>query len=374
MAVVMWRAYPGSLFAPNHQLVVRDYLNLWAGGQLAMAGRLDTVFDPHAYPEWLWSIFGHRLDLHGFGYPPPLLFLAIPLACLPLVGGFLVWTVATATFLWGVLRASGMRAGVALAVTLSPAALENALVGQNGALTAAALAGGLLLAPRRPIAAGALLGLLVLKPQLGLLVPVVLIARRNWQALGWAAAFGLALCGAALAVFGWQAWHDYLTVMGPSVRFYIQVPFGLASHYMMVPPFITLRAAGASLAIAYVGQAMFSASCAVLLWRVARRPDVAWQSVVALTLCLVPLVTPYAHSYDLVCVAAGCALLAQDGLTSDTRLGLAPAWIWPGCAYSVGVALCPGLGMACVGAAAWVAWRATGARLWWEPRAVPAGY
>jgi hypothetical protein len=359
---VSWHGYPISLFAPNHQLVVRNYLNIWAGGHLAAEGRLDTIFDPQAYFVWLRSVFGAQLDLHSWGYPPQVLLLALPFSWLPLVPGFVAWTIATSLFLWFILRAGGLSRAYALAAALSPAALENALDGQNGALTAAALAGGLLLAGRRPITAGALLALLTMKPQLGLLVPICLLAARDWRTIGWTALFSLAYCGAGLAAFGWHAWSTYLTITAPFMQRYIDAPFGIAAHFMMVPPFITMRAAGASLAWAYRVQTVASLVFAVLAWLAWFRPRTDRRAAVALVLFLAPLSTPYSHSYDLVCVAAGCALLAKlaserGGLRAADRVMLAPAWIWPGSAFAIGVELLPGLGAFCVGLAAIVAIR-----------------
>jgi hypothetical protein len=256
--------YPGDLFAPNHQLVVRDYLNMWAGGQLAADGRLGVIFDPDAYFIWLRSVFGSRLDQHSWGYPPHFLLLAIPFSKLPLVVGFLVWNFSTGALLWIVLRAGRLPAPYAFAVVFSPAALENAFDGQNGALITAALAGGLLLAERRPVAAGALLGLLTIKPQLGLLVPICLLARRDFRTAIMTAVFSLGYCGAGAAVFGWGVWSTYLTVTAPYMRRFIDAPFGLAAHFMMVPPFITMRAVGASLTQAYAVQAVVSVFCVIL--------------------------------------------------------------------------------------------------------------
>ena len=48
----------------------------------------------------------------------------------------------------------------------------NALVGQNGFLTAALIGGTLYLIPIRPVLAGICLGLLTYKPQYGLLFPM----------------------------------------------------------------------------------------------------------------------------------------------------------------------------------------------------------
>jgi hypothetical protein len=58
----------------------------------------------------------------------------------------------------------------------------NAVGGQNNTWTAALFGGGLSLLERRPLLAGGLLGLLIYKPQFGLLIPVALLAGRHWRA------------------------------------------------------------------------------------------------------------------------------------------------------------------------------------------------
>jgi alpha-1,2-mannosyltransferase len=63
-----------------------------------------------------------------------------------------------------------------LFIIISPAAVGNIFMGQTGFISAALLTAGLQLASTRPIAAGALLGLLSYKPRLGALVPIALAA------------------------------------------------------------------------------------------------------------------------------------------------------------------------------------------------------
>ena len=59
-----------------------------------------------------------------------------------------------------------------------PAVLINIGHGQNGFLTAALLGGALVVLDRRPLVAGILFGLLVYKPQYGLMIPLVLAVER----------------------------------------------------------------------------------------------------------------------------------------------------------------------------------------------------
>ncbi len=62
VAWVVWRAYPGDPITAGHQLVVGDYLNLWIGGHLASDGRIDVIFDPIRFAEYVWSLFSRALE------------------------------------------------------------------------------------------------------------------------------------------------------------------------------------------------------------------------------------------------------------------------------------------------------------------------
>jgi hypothetical protein len=65
----------------------------------------------------------------------------------------------------------------------APAAVLNAVNGQLSFLVAALIVAGLRLLKTYPLAAGAALGFFSVKSQFCLLVPVVLVALRRWQAV-----------------------------------------------------------------------------------------------------------------------------------------------------------------------------------------------
>jgi hypothetical protein len=109
-------------------------------------------------------------------YPPPFLFVASLLAQLPYQVAFIGWVVISfLPFLVAMRAIVGRNFGYLLAFAI-PMAFINALVGQNGFLTAPLIGGTLYLIPVRPVLAGICLGLLTYKPQYGLLFPIMLIA------------------------------------------------------------------------------------------------------------------------------------------------------------------------------------------------------
>jgi hypothetical protein len=363
LAAVTWlslRAHYHS--ALGDAISVRDYLNVWGAGRLIELGRVDILFHPLLYGEWLQTVFGPDLVRHTWSYPPSMVFVAIPLSFLGLVPGFVAWTAGTLAVLWGVLRACRLPLLTCLAVLVSPAVIENALAGQNGALTAAMLEGGLLLVGGRPMVAGVLFGLLTTKPQLGLLVPVCLVASGRWVTIGVAAATGLLLMAVSSLAFGVSAWVWYLT----DVRHFmtaeiLEQPFGAGFQKLMATPFILARWFDAPLRVAYVVQASVTLCCVGITWAAWRRPGTDPKARMALTASLALLATPYGYSYDTIGTAVGVAVLGTMALETRFRpfegILLAVAWAWPGLAFWMGNAAMPPVGCVTLAAAAISAWR-----------------
>lgn len=152
--------------------------------------------------------------LFAFMYHPGMMLLLWPLAYLPYDAGYVLWIgVGLAACSIAV---AGSRNGwpLALLVLVAPSTLWTSLAGQSSLLVAGLLIGGLLLSPRRPLLAGLLIGLATYKPQLGILVPVALIAAGQWRTM--LAAFATTLCIVLLStlVFGaavWPAWFHHLS-------------------------------------------------------------------------------------------------------------------------------------------------------------------
>ena len=77
-------------------------------------------------------------------------------------------------------------------------------MGQFEVMTNTLLVAGLLTIHRRPASAGIWLGLLVLKPQTGLLGPVVLLARRDFKGLAVFAGVVIAILASPPCCLAWR--------------------------------------------------------------------------------------------------------------------------------------------------------------------------
>jgi len=158
-----------------------DFVNYWSGAFLAAHGRAAEVYDFVAFHVFEQSVTGPAIQSYHYSYPPMLLLLTLPLAFIPYVPALGVWLIATWYGFYRALRLTSEQSVLLLSLA-APALFVNAVGGQNSTRTAALFGGGLSLLERRPLLAGGLLGLLIYKPQLGLLIPVALLAGRHWRA------------------------------------------------------------------------------------------------------------------------------------------------------------------------------------------------
>jgi hypothetical protein len=189
----------------------RDFVNYWSAGQMVREGHIAPIFDRDGFLAAEHRLFDPRLPFHFWSYPPVALFLVAPLGWLPYVPALIAWSVAGVVALVPAARGFLPDPREAVLLVACPATAIDIALGQNGALTAALLIGGLALWDTRPRTAGALLGLLIFKPQMALMLPVAVIAERRWITMGVAVAVALGLLLLSVPVFGLDAWRGYLS-------------------------------------------------------------------------------------------------------------------------------------------------------------------
>ena len=266
---------------------ITDYLSYWAAGKLSLAGDPASAFDvtKHRAMEFTVSRFKGLLP---FPYPPPFLLLVTPFSLLPYMWGFLAWVVVTLAIYLVVVRRV-IDAHVALA---HPAVLMNGLIGQNGFLTAAIFTGGVSMLRERPFLAGAILGTLVIKPQLALLLPVAVIAARLWPAIGGAIATSAALLLVSLALFGTGVFTGFLEIVPLYTELMRQDKWPW-NEFISV--FAFLRYFGVDQTAALAVHFMVAIVAAVMTW-VAWSRD--WDGQVPLLAAATLLIPPYLLTYD----------------------------------------------------------------------------
>jgi hypothetical protein len=285
-----------------------DFINYWSGAYLAFHGRAAEVYDIPAFHAFEQSILGPHIHYYTYSYPPVLLVLSLPLALIPYVPGLGVWLVATWYGFYRALKLTGSEGVLLLSVAI-PALFVSAVGGQNGALTAALLGGGLTLLDRRPVVAGVLLGLLAYKPHLALMLPFAVIAGRRWLTMGAAAATVLLVVAASVVLLGTERWSDFANTLSMMRTMILEDGTGI--WYRMPSVFVFVRRLGAGLELAYALQAAAALAAAFFVARSWFRDDPAYlrNAMVVVGTCLA---TPYLQDYDLVMGAFVVVWLRMD--------------------------------------------------------------
>lgn len=325
---VLWTVGPDGFSALSKKLPYWDFTNLWAGSRLALQGHVDVLFDVDAYRAALRAMFSPDLPDQEWSYPPSVLLIGAPLAMLPILPAYLIWTFGTVLCLWLAVRPLKLGSMAGLAIVLSPAVIWNVVFGQNGALTTTLLIAGLSMAPRRPVLAGIMFGLLTIKPHLGILVPFCLLASGNWRAIVSACATTFLVAVVTGLFFGFDVWPRFFTETQALMTGIMEAPYPQPYQHNAMTVFFSARAARLSLGAAYGLQAVattFAIAAVVWLWRPGRK--VEHPERVVLTALLALLATPYGYTYDSISVAVAVAMLSMM-VSRPPRLLLAACWLY----------------------------------------------
>lgn len=284
-----------------------DFVNVWAAGRLVLEGQAPSVYDWPAHKAVEELALGRPFEGYfGWHYPPNFLFVAAALALLPYLGAYLLWLAVTfPVYLAAIRTIVGERSGYLLGAAF-PGVLFNAIVGQNGFLSAGLMGAGLVLLAERPILAGLAFGVLTYKPQLGILIPVALIAGGYWRTIAAAATLTIAWSAISLAAFGLPTWQGFIANISHTSEAFLSK--GWANFGKLQTAFGMIRSMDGSEVLAWSVQGAIIAVAAIAiaaLWRSRASYDVkaAALSVAAL------LATPYLYAYDLTVLAVPLAFL-----------------------------------------------------------------
>jgi hypothetical protein len=293
----------------------RDFVNYWMAGKLTVAGSYQELFSHDVYFPRLQELFGADIEIRSWSYPPHFLLFLWPLGFLDYVSAlvaFLVVTFALFIVAVGVFRAHwAPRSDIAI---LWPALLGYTVMmvdaTQNGFLIAAFVLFGLAWMKTRPVLAGLAFACLTVKPQLGVLLPLLLLFDRNWRTIFWSVAFTLVMVGASIVLFGVESWHAYLTETLAYQRSVMTQWYG--GFLLMMPTvFGSVRALGYSPDVAMIAQWPVSiCSAALLMWFLGRERDPLCR--IFAVVCGTFLVSPYGFNYDMGALSAVAAMLASS--------------------------------------------------------------
>jgi hypothetical protein len=306
-----------------------DFSSFWTAGRMALDGHAAFAYDWKAH--WAVQMRTHGVDLfYPWSYPPVFLLVTASLALLPYLPAFLLWQGASLLAALAAFRAILPQREAMLYALGFPAVLICFGHGQTGFLTGALLGGGVLTLQRNEVMAGVLFGLLIYKPQFGVLLPFVLAAGGYWRAFVAAAVTVIATIALSIAIWGWPVWQAFFQSVPLTEKIVFEA--GDTGFEKFQSIFAWVRAWHGPLPLAYGLQAVVTLgalTACIRIWR----SDAAHRLKGAALLTGALLSSPYVLDYDLIAFGLAIALFAaqamEQGFRPWEKTVLAAAWFSP---------------------------------------------
>jgi Glycosyltransferase family 87 len=295
-----------------------DFFGLWTFGVFALAEPAAVLYDPEALQRFQQVLDPAFTGAYPFFYPPSFLLLTVPLALLPLGYAWLGWCTGTLALYVTAVLGRGWRSRAGAALLVAPTTLLCIVAGQSGLLTGAMMLGGLRALPARPWLGGALLGLLTVKPQLGLLLLIALVAARQWRAIAAACLTAVGVAVATGIAFGWHIW----IVWAQTIPLGMKMVLNKRAEIIDLMPTVTagLFQLGMPEGPTRLIQLATAIAVCCVTWR-AFRPGISPNAIAVLAMATF-LATPYGFVYDLPMVTGALVLtmLARQPALAETVL------------------------------------------------------
>ncbi len=281
-----------------------DFLAFWSFPRFAAAHPVGDIYNAARLQAFQQSLYPGFHSFYPYLYPPTLLLVTWWLRFCSFATAQLLWSLAGLVVFVSASLALFRRRLVLLALLACPASLLNLVTGETAYFTSGLLFLGLAALPRRPVLAGIAFGLLTLKPQLGVLLPVFLLARRDWTAMLAAGVTALSLIAASCIAFPpalWRLWFHTL----PTYQAQYFASTGLNLN-IIITPAANLVTLGVSPGLAWAVQTVCGLPIAILVFMAARRAP--YKLAVAALLVGSFLAVPHAYAYDSIPLIAAMAL------------------------------------------------------------------
>ena len=293
-----------------------DFFAIWSYARFLGEHQAVALYDLAALHAAQVGLGMPAAVLNPFPYPPTFLLALWPLRTLDYWTALSIWLLAGfGLYAVALLAAARPHPATVLVAILAPATTITLVAGQSGFLAAALLVGGARLLGARPIYAGVLFGLLSYKPQLGMLVPVALLAAGQWRCIAAATATAVLLAATTAVVFGGSVWPAWLAALPEYQEMFAQATQG---HRMMATVLTNLQALGMPVRVAEAGQVLASLWATAAVWVCWRRgPRDLGIAVLLAGTCLA---LPHAFLYDLPILTGGVVVFIRARLRDGRPL------------------------------------------------------
>lgn len=311
MASIQYLMYCKLLFWPSETFTYAgDFVVFWPAAKAILDGNMVSLYIGDGMHD---AMLHYRpegaLERLTWQYPPHAGLIFSPIGLLPFPVAYLTWFALGVAALAGSLTVAKVDYRAIMLLLLTSPVFLVLITGQIALFMTSLMLLAVFWAKSRPILAGLAAGLLTLKPQLGIFLPLVFIAGGHWRAFASAAVISLTLWLGSAALLGidvWIAFFERLGLVSDLVSEGV-MPYSkmlnvyAASNLALLPGVV---ASGITVLAA------LAAACAVF-WTSRKTDDPRWRYAVLATVTL--LVTPYSWYYELALVLPAVWFVLERG-------------------------------------------------------------
>ncbi len=288
--------------SPDEEQIVigGDFAVYYAAGEAALEGAAHEAYNIESFRDRERKFASENLTRLDWHYPPSMFFVVLPTQLFDFLTAKVIWSLVSVVLFYFALRfAIPDNIWLILLVLISPTVIQNIVSGQNGVFIAAVALFGLTNVRTRPWLAGIMIGLLTIKPHLGLLIPIALIAGGYWRVFAYAVITTAVLVISSALIFGFDSWLAFIqnSVDGANLNEAWMQTF----WFKMPTVFAGIMHLGMAQEFAWYAQGIATVSVVVLV-------AIAWRSTwdhrwkISILLLAGILAVPYAQFYDLAIV------------------------------------------------------------------------
>lgn len=278
-----------------------DFRVFWCASEVSLHHGAAAAFDQQRLLACEASLQAGSPLADMFGpwiYPPTFHLLVYPLALLPYAASYaLFMSIGVAGCCLACMPAMRQNTLPWATVIAFPGIWVTMVYGQNSLLTLALAAGALGMLETAPILAGICAGMLVIKPQLGILFPLFFLCGRHFRACAATILTAALLCAASAVLFGWSLWMKFFQTAAWFQD--VALVHGEGNLWRAMPTvFAFMRSAGIDSGVAYavhIAVALAAVLATSIAW--ARGPNREMLAAAAIVTTLT--VQPYLVYYDL---------------------------------------------------------------------------
>jgi Glycosyltransferase family 87 len=333
----------------SRKMYGHDFLPFYTAGKFVRLGQANRLYDPvatrlseHQTVQQAGLVIEHEFG--AFLNPP---FAALPAAWLAR------WPYEMALTVWTAILCAMLVSAIVLMIRLFPPnttastwgllplllftwmpAWQATLHAQNTFFSLLVLAATVTFwRTNRPMLAGLASGLLLLKPQLGAVVIIALLATTGWQA-----AIGLAVTATALLLATLinlpGSLTDYLHRLPvnlqaiqvlPNYTWNRHITF-LAFWRMLLQGHVGALPTASAQRLAAICQALVAIPLGAAIWKT-RKDTQRLDRLIAAVIVATPLLLPYYMDYDLTLLSIAAVLCASDAIKNGVDRQITSAWV-----------------------------------------------